>query len=269
MSRWFFIRRSSGPAKSASIHGMEATPALSSLTAPSAGLRGLKAFGCYLIVCGSAVAGMILNDRHRFIENDWPWVWLIFYFTYAALALLGVCGVVLWPLWFVCKWRGWGKFYSNFCTVAVLLIQGCSLMIRWRSPPSAADYFRFVFGADLPAAATSMRVRGATPADSNVQYLFYCPATDTLLLVKELGMKEILPTKDLPREEFVLSMSSPPSWPDYTTWKDRRMFERRDGTTGRVDGLICTADGTQVYVCKDPLADKTDQELSASADSPP
>lgn len=40
-----------------------------------------------------------------------------------------------------------------------------------------------------------------------------------------------------------------------------RLFDRRNSATGRVDYLLSDASETQVYVYKDPLGDKTDDEL--------
>ncbi len=55
-----------------------------------------------------------------------------------------------------------------------------------------------------------------------------------------------------------------PRWPDHSSWKDWRLFGRRNGKTGREDYLLCSFTSTEVYVYKHPLASKTDEGLSGS-----
>lgn len=238
--------------------------------APSAKRSGspvLTALASYVMVSTSLVVCLFLTDHHNFRENELAYIWRLVFLMVGSAGSLVVCVIVFIGVWLMGRhrqpsWRQTSRWVLCLSVSAVAL--GAAIVAHFRSPASPMAYFAATFGANLPSAATDVRVRGGTPADSDVRYSFSCSEVDTLALVKALRMKETLPTEGYSRDDFE-AMWSPPGWPDYTTWKDRRRFTRRNGKTGRIDTLICNAIGTQVYLCKDPLADKTDEELGVPA----
>ena len=227
----------------------------------------LTVLGCFGLVTASLVLCQVLTDPHNFRENELATVWWLVFLMVGPACGLVVCLIAFFGVWLVGRYRqpSWRQtcYWVRCLTVSAVALGDASVH-HFRSPASPMAYFAATFGANLPSAATDVRVRGGTPADSDVRYLFSCSEADTLALVKALRMKEILPTEGHSRDDFE-AMWSPPGWPDYTAWKDRRMFTRRNGKTGRVDSLICTESGTQVFLCKDPLAEKTDEELGLPA----
>lgn len=208
----------------------------------------------------SPLVDQLLNHSRLFPENELRSVAcasvLLVYGLIGGLAviLLGVIGAV-------CVQRG-----SQFPFKVVMFGLALALLIpsgirHYRSPPTAAAYFEQIFGCPLPASASSIRVQGSTPADSNVLYSFSCTAVECSALTQQLGMEErTLVDGDAINGYFIAP--SPRNWPDYTQWKNPRLYELRNRQTGRVDRLLCDASRTQVYVYKDPLGSKTDAEMN-------
>lgn len=220
-----------------------------------------RIIGPYLLLSGALIVYLLLNDHQMFRENIELIIRCVFCVVTGLYWSL-LAGLVLIPLGAVV----YGKRAQNapaitvFLKAAACLIVVGGFVVRLLSPPSASSYFEKVFGSPLPASAHSIRVRGATYNDPNVLYFFSCTARDTHALVAGLRMTESTPSSEIDPDNLPI-WPSPPSWPEYRTWQMPRLFDRRNGATGRVDYLMSDASETQVYVYKDPLGDKTDDEL--------
>ena len=172
-----------------------------------------------------------------------------------------VAAVIVVPVAILCVRRNWDRQFVRIAVVIALAAISTSVFKRWQSPPSAARYFQSEFGATLPPSAQEIRVHHV-PFDGLTVFFFSCTAADCTDLVQQLEMKEIPLALDYPRESLPFFAFQLRGTPDCSLWKNPHLFARRNGKTGRVDSLLCDSSGTQIYVCKDPSASKTDAEMN-------
>lgn len=213
-----------------------------------------------LSLCATPFIDFLLTFPLIFPENQEVWSAVVWGVVLngaigAAIALVAI------PVAALCVKRGWQRLFIVTAFIVMATAIGVSMSRRWKNPPSVMAYFAKTFKAPLPPSAQQIRAHHIV-CDERTEFFFVCSATDCSTLIRQLGMVETQPSPGFPREDFPLVLYPLKNAPDYTLWKDCRLFERRDGESGTVDWLVSDGSGTQVFVGRLLGGSKTDAELN-------